>query len=310
MGVAGGPSPAPSASRDTAGVTAVVVNHDAGDALLRCVASLRAAGVAEIVVVDNASSDGSLARLAASDLDAVLVPTGRNLGYGRGVNAGLRRASGDILLVCNPDLTVDVEAVSLLAACLRDEPDVAVVGPTILEPDGMRYPSARSFPDLSDAIGHAVMSLLWPDNPFTRRYRRSEESFDGASDADWVSGACMAIRRIAFESVSGFDPAYFMYVEDLDLCWRLHRAGWRVMHLPKAEVTHLGAISSARHPYRMLAAHHRSTLRFFVQSTSGPRRVLIPAVAGALGLRLLASWTLEARKSLVRGHIVARGLVE
>src|SRR5277367_886664 len=161
MAAAGGPGSAPSASRDTTGVTAVVVNHDAGDALLRCVASLRAAGVVEVVVVDNASSDGSLARLAAIDLDAVLLPTGRNLGYGRGVNAGVRRASGDIILVCNADLTVDVDAVSRLAACLRDEPDVAIVGPTIREPDGTRYPSVRNFPDLSDAIGHAVMSLVW-----------------------------------------------------------------------------------------------------------------------------------------------------
>jgi N-acetylglucosaminyl-diphospho-decaprenol L-rhamnosyltransferase len=300
MSAADGPGSVPSESQDASGVSAVVVNLDAGDALLRCVASLRAAGVKDVVVVDNASSDGSLARLAASDLDAVLVPTGRNLGYGRGVNAGARRASGDILLVCNADLIVDVDAVSRLAACLRDEPDVAIVGPTIREADGTRYPSARSFPDLSDAIGHAVMSLVWPDNPFTRRYRRLEETFETASDADWVSGACMAIRRIAFESVSGFDPAYFMYVEDLDLCWRMHRAGWRVLHLPEAEVTHIGGVSAARHPYRMLAAHHRSTLRFFVQSTTGRRRALIPVVAGALGLRLLTSWSLEARKSLLK----------
>ena len=79
----------------------------------------------------------------------------------------------------------------------------------------------------------------------------------------------MAIRRIAFDSVGGFDPSYFMYVEDLDLCWRLHHAGWRVLHLPEAEVTHAGGLSSRRHPYRMLAAHHRSTLRFFSRSTTG-----------------------------------------
>lgn len=308
MGATNGPHPPASSVVD--GVTAIVVNHDAGDALLACVASLRAAGVGEIVVVDNASSDGSLARLAAKDRDAVLVPTGRNLGYGGGVNAGLHRASGDVLLVCNPDLTVDPDAVVRLAGCLRESPDVAIVGPTILEPDGRRYPSVRSFPDMSDAIGHAAMSLLWPDNPFTRRYHRSEERFEAVTEADWVSGACMVVRRVAFESVSGFDPAYFMYVEDLDLCWRVHRAGWRVLYLAAAEVTHLGGTSSSRHPYRMLAAHHRSTLRFFVRSTSGPRRVLIPVAAGALGLRLVTSWGLEAKKSLLRRQTVARGLVE
>src|SRR5664280_1438413 len=94
-------------------VSAVVVNHDAGDALLRCVSSLRQAGVNEIVVVDNVSSDGSFARLAAADKDVVLVPSGANLGYGRGVNLGVKRTTGEVVLVCNPDLVVAVDAVQL-----------------------------------------------------------------------------------------------------------------------------------------------------------------------------------------------------
>jgi N-acetylglucosaminyl-diphospho-decaprenol L-rhamnosyltransferase len=297
-------------SHEAGDVSAVVVNRDAGDSLLACVASLRAAGVEEIVVVDNASSDGSLARLFERDRDVVLVPTGMNLGYGRGVNAGAKRATGDIVLACNADLVVDAKAVELLTACLHDAPDVALVGPTIREPDGTRYPSARNFPSLGDAAGHAVIGLVHPDNPYTHRYRRADQPFDSTSDVDWVSGACMAIRRVAFDSVRGFDPGYFMYVEDLDLCWRLHQAGWRVLHLPEAEVTHVGGVSSRRHPYRMLAAHHRSTLRFFSRSTTGPRRALIPVVAVGLGLRLVASWGLEAKKSLAGESILARGRVE
>lgn len=278
-------------------VSAVIVNHDAGEALLSCVASLRRAGVKEVIVVDNASGDGSLARLAASDAEAVLVPSGSNLGYGRGMNLGVARAHGEVLLICNPDLVVEDGALAAMLAALETHADVAVVGPKLLGADGVRYPSARRFPSLVDAAGHAVFGLVRPDNAFTRRYQLADGDLDHESDVDWVSGACVAIRREAFSSISGFDPGYFMYVEDLDLCWRLHRAGWRVLYSPSAVVTHVGGMSSRRHPYRMLAAHHRSTLRFFSRSSTGSERALLPVVAMGLGLRLVAAWLLEAKKS-------------
>lgn len=293
-----------------ADVSAVVVNHDAGDALLECVASLRRAGVTEIVVVDNVSSDGSFANLAAADKDVVLVPSGANLGYGRGVNLGVKRTSREVVLVCNPDLVVDADTVAHLVGELSNEPDVAVVGPLIVGADGIRYPSARRFPNLVDAAGHAALALVRPDNPYTRRYQLADQPLEALSDVDWVSGACMAIRRIAFTSVGGFDPGYFMYVEDLDICWRLHRAGWRVTYLPSAKVTHVGGTSSKRHPYRMLAAHHRSTLRFFSKSSSGREQALLPVVAAGLGVRLGLAWLIEAKKQLHGGHIRHSSAVE
>jgi N-acetylglucosaminyl-diphospho-decaprenol L-rhamnosyltransferase len=96
----------------------------------------------------------------------------------------------------------------------------------------------------------------------------------------------MLVRRIAFSSVGGFDEAYFMYVEDLDLCWRLRRAGWRVRYVPAGRVLHLQGVSTARHPYKMQLAHHRSTWRFARRSTSGSKRVVLPAVAAGLTVRL------------------------
>jgi N-acetylglucosaminyl-diphospho-decaprenol L-rhamnosyltransferase len=287
-------------------VTAVVVNHDAGDALLRCVASLRDAGVIEVIVVDNASSDGSLVRLSEADSNAVLVPSGANLGYGRGVNLGASRAQGEVLLICNPDLIVDQSAIPEFLRVFDTERDVAVIGPKVLNEDGSRYPSARSFPKLGDAAGHAVLGLLDPDNPFTRRYQLADQLLDDVRDVDWVSGSCMAVRRVAFTSLAGFDPGYFMYVEDLDLCWRMHRAGWKVLYLPSATVTHLGGMSSRRHPYKMLSAHHRSTLRFFSHSATGAERALLPVVAAGLFARLIASWLIEAKKTL-RGRPIRHG---
>jgi N-acetylglucosaminyl-diphospho-decaprenol L-rhamnosyltransferase len=140
-----------------------------------------------------------------------------------------------------------------------------------------------------DAAGHAVFGLLFPDNPFTRRYRSNRSSPDAPSEADWVSGACFLVRRSAFEELGGFDEAYFMFAEDMDLCWRAHQAGWGVGHQPAASVTHVQGLSTRRHPYRMLVAHHRSALRFARRSTQGWRRVALPLAALVLGGRLVVS---------------------
>lgn len=267
---------------------AVIVNHDAGEALLACVASLRAEGVDEVVVVDNASTDGSAERLQSEDGAVRMVRAGRNLGYGAGANRGLALLHGELVLVCNPDVVVHPGALALLADALRADSVVAVVGPRILEPDGTRYPSARRFPSWTDALGHALLGTLRPGNRFTRMYRMADLATDKISTVDWVSGACFLARRRALEEIGGFDERYFMYLEDTDLCWRLSRAGYRVAYVPEAAVSHIQGLSTARHPYRMLVAHHRSALRFAARTTSGWRRVGLPAVAALLALRLSA----------------------
>jgi N-acetylglucosaminyl-diphospho-decaprenol L-rhamnosyltransferase len=273
------------------GVAAVVVNHDGGPGLCEAVASLRAAGLSEVVVVDTASTDGSLAALAAADTSVRLLPTGRNLGYGRAANDGVRLTNARYVLICNADIVLEAEALSLLRNVIDSRDDLAVVGPRLVSPDGVPYPSARAFPSFTTAAGHAVVGLFHPDNPWTRRYRMAEGSnlFEGLraeEDVDWVSGACFLARREAFDSVGGFDERYFMYVEDLDLCWRLHRAGWAVRFVPSARVVHDQGSSTRRRPLRMLAAHHRSTWQFAQVSLSGPERLMLPVIAAGLAARL------------------------
>jgi len=267
----------------------VVVNHDAGDVLRTCVASLRAEGVDDVVVVDNASADGSAEALAAVDPEVTLVRTGTNLGYGAGANRGIREVDAPYVLVSNPDVALHPGAVAALRAVLVADPLLAIAGPCILEADGARYPSARRFPSLVDAAGHAVLGLAVPDNRFTRRYRMADADPTVVGEVDWVSGACFLAQRRALEELGGFDEAYFMYAEDADLCWRARRAGWGVAYAPAAVVTHLRGVSTARHPYRMLLAHHRSVYRFARRTERGWRRLLLPAVAVALALRLVAA---------------------
>jgi len=278
-------------------VSAVVVNHEAGDALLECVASLRAEGVGEVIVVDNASSDGSAEALMAVDGKVRLVQTGANLGYGAAANRGIEVSARGLVLVSNSDVSVHGGALSALVEALDADPALAIAGPRILEPDGTRYPSARRFPSLLDAVGHAVLGDLVPTNRFTRRYRLGYLDVDDVTDVDWVSGACFLARRRTLDELQGFDESYFMYAEDTVLCWRARRAGWGVVFVPDAAVTHLQGVSTARRPYRMLVAHHRSVFRFAARTERGWRRLALPATALFLGLRLAVMCARQALRA-------------
>jgi N-acetylglucosaminyl-diphospho-decaprenol L-rhamnosyltransferase len=270
-------------------VGAVVVDYDAGPILLDCLDSLDADGVAQIVVVENGDAVRARVVLAASPHAAVpLVDTGRNVGYGAGANRGIAALTPrPYVLVCNPDLHVHRGAVGALADALDAESSWAVVGPRILTPSGDPYPSARRFPSVADAAGHALLDQLWTRNPFTRRYRAGGWMATSPTTTDWVSGACFLARRSALDELGGFDESYFMFAEDMDLCWRAHEVGWRVGFVPAAEVTHIEGVSRRHHPYKMAIAHHRSALRFAVRTTRGWRRALLPLAAAVLGARLV-----------------------
>lgn len=268
-------------------VSAVIVNYNAGDHLLDCVKSLQAEGVKDIVVVDNASSDGSVARLRETQPDVRVHYSAVNLGYGGGANRGIAEVDSGYVLVINPDAVVHDGAVEVLAGVLDNDARVGIVGPRIDEVDGSVYPSARAFPRLRDAIGHAFIGLVTTNNPYSRRYLMTDTDVGTARDTDWISGACFLARRVALADVDGFDESYFMYLEEVDLCRRAGRAGWIVRYEPAARVTHVQGVSTAQHPYRMLAAHHRSLLRYWWRNASGLGRLLAPVVVLGLALRLV-----------------------
>ena len=264
---------------------AVVVNYNAGNALAGCVASVLAEAPAEVVVVDNDSSDGSVAALRGAHPEVTVVTAGDNLGYARAANLGIAATATPVVSVLNPDTVLRPGAAAAALGRFDREARVAAVGPTLLNPDGTVYPSARSVPSVADAVGHGLLWFVWPSNPFTRRYRQVDADAGRPRDVDWVSGAAVWLRRSALDQVGGWDERYFMYVEDVDLCWRLRRAGWRVVYEPGAVVEHLLGVSTAGAPYRMIAEHHRSLYRFATRRFTGRRRILLPAAAGFLGAR-------------------------
>ena len=282
-------------------VSAVVVSYNARDHLVDCVRSLRAEGIADVVVPDNGSTDGSGEALAGSDPAARFLPTGGNLGYGSAANRGVAVAAGDLVLVLNPDVVVEPGAVKALAAALDRDPRIGVAGPRIENPGGSVYPSARRFPSLGDSIGHAFLGLFLPRNRFTRRYRMLDWDHAEASEVDWVSGSCFLARRAAWDQVGGFDEGYFMYAEDVDLCWRMRGRGWTVAYEPAARVLHVQGVSADQRPYRMIVEHHRALFRFARRTSTGPRRALLPLVAAGLAARTV----LACAQRAVSGRRVA-----
>ena len=265
----------------TSRVSAVVVDYHAGVALRDCVDSLRANGVDRVVVVENGEAGSTSPAL--EDRDVVLVEPRINLGYGRGVNRGAAEAPpSQYLLVSNPDVVAHEGAVASLVAYLDAHPCTGVVGPSIERPDGSVYPSQRIFPNVWLAGLHALLAPVWPANPATRVYRSARA--DGS--VDWVSGAFMLLRRDVFEAVGGFDERYFMFAEDMALCWQVREHGYAVAAEPSAVVTHIEGLSRQRASRAMLIAHHRSALRFEWQTARGTRRALAPLASLVLGLRL------------------------
>jgi N-acetylglucosaminyl-diphospho-decaprenol L-rhamnosyltransferase len=268
----------------------VVITYSPGDELDRFLDTLVAATSRpfEVVLADNGSTDGAPER-ATSRPGVRLVATGGNLGYGAAANVGAAGARAPWLLVANPDISFAAGSIDVLLAAAEAWPRGAAWGPAILTPQGDLYPSARALPSLGRGIGHALAGWWWPSNPWTASYRRERET-PVEGEAGWLSGSCLLLRREAFEQVGGFDPSFFMYFEDVDLCDRLGRAGWRCVYVPNAVVEHRGGHATSRAPKPMLRAHHSSAYRYLARRYAGRRYAPLRAV---LALGLLARYLLS-----------------
>ena len=295
------PDGVPGAEDGRVGV--VIVNHNTREDLLACLATLAEAGAEEVVTVDAGSTDGSLEAVADAFPDVRLLGL-PNVGFGNAANAGIALMDTPVVVVANADTRFPPGSVRAMGDYVGGRPDIGAMGPMVRFPDGRLQLSARAFPSIGQAMGHALLGLWKPDNRWTRAYRLSDWDHASERDVDWVSGCCIALRRDAFMQVGGFDPAYFMFVEDVDLCYRLAQRGWRVVFSPVAEVTHAigGAVSRRR--FRMVIEHARSLDRFFARRyATGVRRVLrLPIRVG------LAGWVLATIGwSLWRGSTHAHG---
>jgi N-acetylglucosaminyl-diphospho-decaprenol L-rhamnosyltransferase len=249
-------------------LSAVVVTYNSRDHIADCLGALeraRGALAMETLVVDNASADGTVAAARSALPGTRVVETGDNLGYARAVNRGVRESTGEFVLVLNPDCVVDAGALAALHTWMQAHPRCAIAAPRILNTDGTVEFSARSFPTHLTFLfnRYSLATRLWPGNPWSRGYLLSD--WDHASDrsVDWVSGACMLVRRAAIGQVGGMDEFYFMFNEDVDWCHAMKRAGWSVDFVAAAQVTHHIGASKGRVADRVILERHRGMIHYF-----------------------------------------------
>jgi N-acetylglucosaminyl-diphospho-decaprenol L-rhamnosyltransferase len=237
-------------------VSVIVVSWNAREHLAACLDRLSHQEPHELIVVDNGSTDGGLDMLRARD-DLRLIEL-ENPGFGAANNVGAEHASGRYLLLLNSDCELRAGTLDMLADYLDRDPQVAVVGPMLRFPDGRLQRSMGRAPSLlTELLNKTMLHRIFP------YWTYSPGTYYSERDADWVTAACMLVRRDAFAAVEGFDEHFFMFMEDLDLCKRVRDAGYRVRYTPAAEaVHHLGGSRGTVH-HSMVLEGERSVRRYF-----------------------------------------------
>ncbi|MCS7260156.1 MAG: glycosyltransferase family 2 protein [Anaerolineae bacterium] len=218
----------------------------------------------QVIVVDCASTDNSVAMVRHEFPEVQLIVSPQNLGYARGANLGIAHASGRYLMIMNPDTEVVGDALAVLVDYLDVHPQVGAAGPQLRYADGRAQPSRRRFPTLATAFWESTILQQWfPRNRFARYYYMEDRAPDSAQPVDWLVGAALIIRRAAWEAVGPLDEGYFMYFEELDWCRRCRAAGWEVHYVPQAVVIHHEAQSSSQVPVARTLHFQRSKVRYF-----------------------------------------------
>jgi N-acetylglucosaminyl-diphospho-decaprenol L-rhamnosyltransferase len=271
-------------------VSILIVNYRAYEELASCLDSLRPflTDDLEVIVVDHLSEAVATARLLERFSWIQLISVSTNPGFAAGVNRAARSASGRHFLLLNPDCIVDGDVVHVLAEWLDEHARVAAAGSLVRESDGSVQASARRFPNFTTGFAGRTswLSRVWPANPWTLRNLVARGDLRDPVEVDWVSGACMMVRREAFEAVGGMDEKFFLYWEDADLCLRLQRAGWLTVYNPAVGITHFTGRSSALAQKASLIAFHRSAFRFYFKHGGRFGRLVSPLVFLALYARL------------------------
>lgn len=247
----------------------------------------------EVIVVDNASKDGSPDMVEKEFPWVRLYRMDRNLGFTGGHNFALEHRKGQHAFLLNSDATVHPGALNELVEFVEADPKRGIVGPKLLNPDGSLQFSARKFPNpVAAMFRNTFLGRLFPKNRFTRDYLMQDWDHSESREVDWVSGAAFLVRDAVMEQIGLFDPEFFMFCEDVDWCWRSWKAGFTVVYDPAAVVTHAIGRSTDKAPNRMILRFHVSMLRFY-------RKNMIPEMnvfarpfayvlaAGALTLRAM-----------------------
>lgn len=295
-------------------ITVVVVSWNTRELLRQCLQSIvdepgveiAAAGAqpsgaarltAEIIVVDNASDDGSAAMVQAAFPQARLIANHHNAGFAAANNQAIAQARGRLLFLLNPDAYLLPGALAGLARFLQQHPEAAVIGPNVLNPDGSWQATSFRFATLWDLLCEALfLSVLWPRSPLFARKELGGFQRDALREVDWLQGCALVVRREVWDAVGPFDEGYWMYVEELDWCRRAKGRGYRIFFTPDAQVVHYGKRSVARARARVLPLGFRSHFRYYRKFDGRVKE---------LAVRLIALLQMGLRAGISAGMVLA-----
>ena len=276
----------------------VIVNHNSTDDLMLCLRSIydSLGDIPATVFIQDNASDDDVDRLHSTFPQAVVSKNRDNIGFAGAVNKGLAQSAAPYVVIINPDTIVREGCFEGILEYMEKNTDVGVLGPRILDTDGTIQGSARTFPTpFTGLFGRNTVLTKWfPNNPITRANMFTSRSHGKMPmDVDWVSGACMVVRRRAIDEVGLMDTRFFLYWEDADWCRRMWQKGWKVVYYPASTVVHSVGTSSSTKPARSLVEFHKSCYRLFDKYNRTSLKLINPLVAAALALRLVMSIVLE-----------------
>jgi GT2 family glycosyltransferase len=287
-------------------VDIVVVSYYSASQLRDCVAGLACRSGFNVIVADNASGDDSLEVVADLPVETIALP--RNGGFSYGCNAGWRAGDAPHVLFLNPDARIDAESLNVLTRLLEDDPRLGAVGPRISDEHGNLDFSQRRFPSFRSTLSVALaLHRLLPRARWTDEMMREPDAYATPSAPDWLSGACLLVRRSDLEALGGLDEQFFLYCEDTDLCLRIRRLGRDIRFEPTAKCAHAGGASAPR--AHLLPIHVGSRIRY-ARKHGGFKAELGQRSGIALGALLRLPFASGAsRTAQARALLISLGLV-
>ncbi|MBT8338407.1 MAG: glycosyltransferase [Desulfatitalea sp.] len=273
-------------------IDVIIVNYNSTDYAIRSIDSIKRDAkdvFLNLVVFDNGSVD-SPERILDFHPETNLILNEVNVGYSKAINYSLKTCDSPYVLIMNPDTFVEHGFINHAIEHLENNHRVGIIGPKILEIDGRVQGSARRYPSFWTTIfgRKSPLTTFFPNNPITKKeFFCFNVNGSDTYEVDWVSGACMVMRREAIERINGFDEDYFLYWEDADLCKRLNSVGWKTVYDTKAVITHLVGKSSNTKPIQSICHFHHSSYKYFMKHTKNFVKLFTPVVILGLGLRCL-----------------------
>jgi GT2 family glycosyltransferase len=268
-------------------VSFVVVNRNTAALLIRCLNHIfqsRLPQIPQVIVVDNGSTDDSVAQVRSSYPDAEIIEAGRNLGFAAANNRAFAISRGKFIMLVNTDAMLEPECAGRLLDLMKADPRVGMAGPQLLNDDGSPQTSFESVPTLAtETLNRSLLKRLFP-----KRYPGKRVHLDCCTQVDALIGAVMMIRRKAVDEIGGFDEDYFFFLEETDLAVRMRRAGWKVMHDPTTNAVHLQGATAKTYRADARIEFYRSRYLFFRKHYGAiPETILRTVIVANLTLNVI-----------------------